>query len=593
MRGGDYLSNTGIYEPRWFYCSILIAMTTLCYVLILRLGFLIIDDPLYVTNNPHVLDGLTWESIKWAFLSIEAEFWHPLTWLSLMLDATLYGTSPLGYHSTNLLLHMAACIFLFLAFDVITGRRRRAFIMAALFAVHPFHVEAVAWVAERKEVLCGFFWAGALLAYAVYVKKPGLKKYLILCGVFACGLMAKPMIVTLPFVFLLLDFWPLRRFSPASRQVNSSAISRRGYSVFPLMEKIPLLMGSAAAIGLTLYAQHAGMGIVDIDVYPLATRLANAVVAYKTYLLKTFYPVDLAIFYPFQMNLSYIEIISSIAVLFCVSFIAMMLLHKQPYLAAGWFWFLGTLVPVIGIIKIGDFAMADRYMYMPITGLLFASVWLAFDIAEKFRITEKFFLCLSAVAVVILLFTTQNYLYKWQDNKTLFKHTARVAAPNYFAHYALGQVYAGEAKMAQAEKAFKRAVTLRPDKSTLHLALGRIVGVQGRFSEAVSQFQEALKLKKNDTEARFYLGLARAGSGRRAEAVEQFIRLLRSSDVPKEPHLLSLQARLTQLYRKGEFLEALNLLGVNASEAEVKKQMAKGFDKWKRSAVLEQAKAAN
>jgi len=217
-------------------------------------------------------------------------------------------------------------------------------------------------------------------------------------------------------------------------------------------------------------------------------------------------------------------------------------------------------------------------------------VWLVFDIAEQFRITEKFCLFLFAAAVFILLFTTQNYLYKWQDNKTLLKHTARVAAPNFLAHYALGQIYAGEAKTKQAEKAFKRAVTLRPDKLTLHLALGRIVGVQGRFSEAVSHFQEALKLNKNDTEARFYLGLARAGSGRRAEAVEQFIQALRSSDVPEEPYLSGLQSRLAKLYREGKFLEALKLLEVNASDAQVKKQMAKGFDKWKRSAVLEKVK---
>ena len=572
------LSKKWISDTRLLYCGILVAFSAACYIQTLQFGFLLIDDSLYVTGNAHVREGLSKETIKWAFSTIDAEFWHPLTWISLLIDSTLYNMSARGFHSSNLILHLSAGIFLFLSFDLMTGQRGRSFILAALFAVHPLHVETVAWIAERKEVLCGFFWCAALFAYAVYVKKPGIIRYLAVLVLFCLGLMSKPMIVTFPFVILLLDLWPLKRHAegiPGSLLHGRILYYR---AIMLIMEKLPLFVLTVIASGLAIYAQQEGAGIVAHDVYPFTARVSNAIVSYKSYLLKTIFPTNLSIFYPLRMDISTVKVMASASLLFIISCIAVIRLKKQPYLFTGWFWFIGTLVPVIGIVKIGDFAMADRYMYMPIVGILIAIIWLGADLFDHPSISKTFPVVLAAVVILFGATGTWKYLGEWKNDETLFQHAATTAAPNYFAHFALGHVYAGKGYYQQAEQQFDKAVSLQPEKMKLRIDLGRAIGAQGRFSDAMPHFKAVLA-KKNNAEANFYMGLALAGTEQISAALDHFEEAIKDKNSDMQ-ETLNLQRQLEMLHVNGELQKALELLGINSKDS-VAKMFTAGYDTWR------------
>lgn len=576
---GSFCKKRPISKNQLLYCGLLVLFSAVCYMRVLGFGFLILDDPIYVTENTQVRQGLTLETIKWAFSSIEEEFWHPLTWISLMIDSTLYGLLPRGFHSTNLFLHMGATIFLFLCFNLMTGQIHRSFILAAIFAVHPLHVEAVAWIAERKEVLCGFFWCTALYAYSLYAKKPGPARYLAVLALFCLGLMSKPMIITLPFVLLLIDFWPLKRWlANSSKSVASSG--DRKIRISPLLiEKIPFFVFMGAAVWANFYAQKAGQGIVGLEIYPFSARLANALLAYPSYLFKTIFPFNLSIFYPFRMNLPVVKVIGSASALLIATWIVLIRWKKQPYLFVGWFWFLGTLVPVIGFVKIGDFAMADRYMYMPIVGVLLLGVWLGADFFDQ-PFIPKAVPAIMAIGFFLLCTTnTLIYIDKWENNEKLFQHAASVSSPNYFAHYALGNVYAGKGRYVKAEGHFQAAVAMRPDKIRLRLDLGRIMGVRSRFTDASSQFLQVLQKKDDHREAHFYMGLSLMGTNQFSSALDHFISALNGRILKSKN--MELLSKLETLRRKGEHQLALELIGIKCSEDFIKKLFAKGYDSWR------------
>jgi len=550
------------FQTRLIYTVILVLLTLFFFYGIRDLGFLIIDDHLYVTNNPHVQQGLTWESIQWAFTTVHAEFYHPLTWLSLMLDTTLFGQGPFGYHLTNLLLHVASSVILFLAFSAVTGMNFRSFVLAALFALHPLHVEAVAWISERKEVLCGFFWIAAIYAYFRYVQNPNVLRYGLMAFLFLLGMLSKSMIVTFPFALLLLDAWPLKRWPNGEKT-----------AVDLIIEKLPLFAITAAGIGATLFAQQAGDGIVGIEAYSMTSRIANAIVSYKAYLINTFMPVDLAVFYPFRLDMTVLEVAAAFLLLGSVSLLAISLFYKKPYLLVGWCWFLGILVPVIGIVKIGDFAMADRYMYMPVLGLLFAAIWLLADTLGKYQ-PGKIFLGAASILIIALAgMVSQSYLEKWQDSKTLFTHAATAAAPNHFAHYSLGHIFAGKGKMAEAETHFTIAVSLRPDKQTQRIDLGRVIAARGRLEEASRHFQKVIQMNPDNRDARFYMGLSLLDLDKNDEALKHLI-----AAMPDDKYL---DEALEKCLRQDDTACVLQLLDIDDAHATIQKNMARGYQHWK------------
>lgn len=550
-----------ILKTRLIYIAILVALTLFFYQGMLDHEFLIIDDHVYVTNNPQVQQGLTPETLRWAFTTVHAEFYHPLTWLSLMLDTTLFGKDAWGYHLTNLLLHTVSSVLVFLAFSFVTGQNGRSFVLAALFALHPLHVEAVAWIAQRKEVLCGFFWIAAIYAYFRYVQTPGLLRYGLVAILFLLGLMSKSMIVTFPFALLLLDVWPLRRW-PGGEKTASSL----------LIEKLPLFVITVAGIGLTLFSQHAGGGIVGMETYSLGSRIANALVAYQEYLINTFFPINLAVFYPFRLDITAIEISAALFLLIFISLLTLAVFKKKTFLLVGWCWFLGILVPVIGIVKIGNFAMADRYMYMPLLGLLAATVWLVADALGRNRSGKIALIGVSIMFVLLAGFGTRDYLEKWQDSKTLFTHAAIVAAPNFLAHYSLGHIFAGEGRMDEAELHFRVATLLRPKTQRLIIDLGRIIASQGRFEEAAQHFQDAIKINPDNPKVFFYKGLSLLGQGRRDPALECLVRAIQDIE--------SLHETVQTCLDQEDIDCALQYLGIKDEAKALQRYMAQGYQHW-------------
>ena len=360
---------------------LLTACVAAVYIQAGSFGFLDYDDPFYVPLNTQVLAGLTWDGIKWAFTTMHAGNWFPLVWLSLMLDRTLLGAGAGGFHLVNVALHIANTILLFWVLKRYTKAVWASFFVSALFALHPLHVESVAWITERKDVLSMLFWLLTMLAYLRYVEIPTIKRYVIICVVFALGLMSKPMLVTLPFVLVLMDYWPLKRLWTEGES-NGVKIGRL------LLEKIPLLSLSAASCVMTVIAQKNSGAVAKISIVPFSQRIGNALVSYCDYILKTFWPVDLAVFYPHPIkSLAGWKVAVSLAVLVVIT-IAVILLRRRRYLLVGWLWYLGTLVPVIGLVQVGGQAMADRYTYIPLTGIFIMLAWLAGDFVAQRRFRQ-------------------------------------------------------------------------------------------------------------------------------------------------------------------------------------------------------------
>ncbi len=564
-------------DTRILFCGLLVVLTAVSYFHVLNLGFLIMDDSIYVTANQQVQQGLTPKTIRWAFTTVEAEFWHPLTWLSLMMDVSIYGMLPRGFHSTNLLLHIGATLFLFLAFDGMSGQRSRSFFLAALFAVHPLHVEAVAWIAERKEILCGFFWCAGLYAYTAYAKKPDLMRYLLVFSIFCMGLMSKPMIITFPFLLLLLDFWPLQRFFQIEglNQTENVLDIKRFASL--IAEKMPFFILTAGGVALTVYAQNTGQGIVGTDIYSMTDRIANALNSYGDYLWKTILPVNLSVFYPFRVDFSVFPVIFNASILVVISAITLLRIQKNPYLFTGWCWFIGTLIPVIGIVKIGDFAMADRYMYMPIAGIFIALIWLCSDIFKRFSPPKAIPVVLSSGLIFWAAAGTWNYLDKWQTSESLFRHAAHTAAPNYFAHYTLGHIYARNGQYDRAEQEFQKAVDFRADKSKLYIDLGRAIGAQGDFALSIPQFEKVLKKKQNNRDAHFYMGLALTGAGNYEAAWPHFLIVF------SEKNFKKVNSKLKVATAPEVFKQMIESKGINTSAEALKQYFIKGFNGWQKT----------
>lgn len=430
--------------------------------------FILLDDARYLIENPHVRTGLSSANAAWAFTALAVSNWHPLTWLSHQLDVQLFGMRAGPHHLVNAAFHAANTVLLFLVFSRLTGEKGRSALVAALFAVHPLHVESVAWVAERKDVLSTFFGFLALLAYARYAERPGARRYALVALCFVLSLLAKPMWVTLPAVLLVLDVWPLRR-GPR------------------LPEKLPLLALSVGSSIVTVIAQRSGGSINSLQATTMAERLANAAVAYAQYVAKTFWPASLSPFYPWRGTPPGWQIACAVLLLGAISAVALLQRRQRPWIAAGWLWFLGTLVPVIGLVQVGAQSMADRYAYAPIIGLFVAVIWTV-------RIPQAAQAPAAAALLIALSVTTWRQEAHWFDQETLFRHAIAVDPESGFAHGALADGLRAKGRLEGAQREAEEAVRLSPNSSRHWNALGVILFGQRRLLEAQDAFMRSVRL---------------------------------------------------------------------------------------------------
>jgi protein O-mannosyl-transferase len=511
----------------------LMVLIAIIYWPTLRSEFINYDDPDYVTANKVVQRGITGEGLKWAFgrLHGEATYWHPLTWISHMLDCQFFGLNPGWHHATSVLFHMANSILLLLFLKKLTGAFWPSTAVAALFAVHPLQVETVAWVTERKNLLSTLFWLLASTAYVYFARTKKLGPYIVSLLLFACGLMSKPAVVTLPFVFLLLDFWPLKRISiarPWREQFKALGML--------LLEKLPYLALSAASAGITILA-HERIGIkAEVDQLPLLYRIQNAVVSYAQYLKKIFFPFDLGIVYPHPRTWPAEKVIIASLVLLAVTIVVVACLKKRPYLGTGWCWFLGVLVPAIGIIQVGYQAMADRFVYVPIIGVLIMIAWAAADLFFALRTRPVAVGVLFAGVLLYFVGAAVSQVRHWKDSETVFRRALAVTQRNYFAHINLADALAAKGKLDEAAFQAREAIEIHDKDQLPFLLLGSIEQQRTNFPGAIVNFSRALALNPSSAAARYRLAIALLNNRDVTRAKEHFLILSEAPAFKAEAH---------------------------------------------------------
>jgi Flp pilus assembly protein TadD len=518
-------------------------VTLLIYLPVRHYSFVNLDDGKYVTENPMVQAGLTWAGVKYAFTSWYGDFWHPLTCLSHMLDCQLFGLNAGGHHLVSVLFHATNAVLLLLLLLRLTGAFWQSAFIAALFAWHPLHVESVAWVAERKDVLSTFFGLLTLMAYVRYaqgvnsdmrqvtrtssiqsrVMRHASRYYWLALLLFALALMAKPMLVTLPFVFLLLDYWPLRRVTGDGWRVtgdkksvgkrstfNSSAFAfgygatapkrSEGGQLSTILEKWPFFALAAASCVVTFIAQKRGGAVAPLGGYPLSARIGNAAVAYVKYLFNSVYPVNLAVFYPLPKEIPLVQVAGAMMVLAVISWLIWRARRQRPYLLMGWLWYLGMLVPAVGLVQVGPQAMADRFTYLPLIGVFIGVVFGLGDLAKKLRLEPMVMISIAGIVLAGCLFATARQLHFWRDNETLFERTLAVTKDNPVAHYTLGNGLLQRGQVEEAMAQFQKALEIKPDYTEAHNNLGCAFLRKGQVNKAMAHFQKALELQPNNVE---------------------------------------------------------------------------------------------
>ena len=508
---------TGKYRVLGIYL-LLAGLSFAVYKPVLHYQFVNFDDDVYVTANQYVKAGLTRESIIWAFAAPHLNFWHPLTMLSHMLDCTLFGLKPWGHHLSSLLLHIANTLTLFLVLKTMTGAVWRSAFVAAAFALHPLHVESAAWISERKDVLSALFFMLTIAAYLRYVRQRGIKWYLLTFLLFVMGLMAKPMLVTLPFVLLLLDYWPLKRIN--SKLSNIGKLT---------LEKLPFFVLSAIASIIAFSAQQSAGALAKIDVVPLKIRIANAFVSYLAYLWKMIWPSRLAVYYPHPGNsLSMRQAVIAAVILLIIFFYVVRLAKRYGYLLTGWLWYVGTLFPVIGLVQVGFFAMADRYTYLPSIGIFIMIAWGISEVSAKWRFRE-IILSVSSIAV-LSAFSVCTYfqLRYWQNSVTLFEHALKVTGNNFLAYNNLGFACLELGRYNEAIENCKQAVRIKPNYARAYYNLSVAYDRLGRWQDMMEACQQAIRIKPDYAKAYCNLGIAYGQLGRyqdKMEACKQAIKI--------------------------------------------------------------------
>jgi tetratricopeptide (TPR) repeat protein len=531
--GGPDISRRTTDRRDFAIYVVLLLATLAVYSQVRTYDFVNLDDPDYVSANPHVRAGLNSEGLVWAFTTDRDGNWFPLTWLSHMASWQLFGPRAGLHHLVNVMLHALSTLLLFALLRRMTGCRWRSAFVAGLFALHPLHVESVAWVAERKDVLSGFFWFLTLWGYLRYIEQPKLGRYLLVLIPFCLGLMSKPMIITLPFVLLLLDVWPLRRIAlPGSKATGAPKQKARptpdAKPLRPvLLEKVPLFALSAGMSVVTYFVQQRGGAIPSLEWIPLGTRLGNALISYIAYIAQMFWPTRLAVFYPYPSELPVWKVVGAGLVLVGGSVLALRTVRRLPYLAVGWFWYLGTLVPVIGLVQVGMQSRADRYTYIPLIGIFLLLAWGVADVFQRWPKAKPALAAVPAAACLACLMITSNQIQNWKSSASLFGHALKVTADNYMGHYGMGIVLEGEGRFDEAITAYREAVRLFPGHARAHGCLGGVYLKQGRLDEAVRELTGAIRLDPKTSEDRISLGIALNRLGKEKDAVDQMLEAIR------------------------------------------------------------------
>ncbi|MGZ6239862.1 MAG: tetratricopeptide repeat protein, partial [Syntrophales bacterium] len=493
--------------------------------------FIVYDDHVYVTENLHVNTGLTYQNMVWAFTTIEASNWHPLTWLSHMLDCQIYGLNPKGHHLTNILFHIANTLLLWYLLFSATRKYWQSLFVAALFALHPLHVESVAWIAERKDLLSTFFMFGTLILYTRYTRNSRPLLYISSLVLYVFGLMSKPMLVTLPFVMLLWDFWPsgrLRLQTPLKGDGAYSMPDEASTSTLPhlIFEKLPFFCFSLLSSVVTYYAQAHGESVAGAHAVPLAFRLVNALVSYAKYIENMLWPHNLAVIYPLPTTLMLVQAAISGVILLGITVVVCRRARMNPFLLTGWLWYLGTLVPVIGFVQVGRQAMADRYTYIPLIGLFIIISWGIPALTNRIPYRRSIVTAMALLVLAASSIGTWMQLRYWKNDVTLFAHAIEAVENNYVAHMNLGLAFFQRGNTEEAIKHYFDAFSLRPNTDDLCYYLGLAFGVQGNLNESIIFFRKAIAINPKFADAHYNLGVALARRGRLDEGIFHFTKAL-------------------------------------------------------------------
>jgi len=519
-------------------CLLLAAVTLAVYWQVRDFDF-VFDDVAYVTENNHLRSGITPEGVRWAFSTMKAEFWHPFTWLSLMLDYQLYGLHPGAYHMTNLILHILTTLLLFRLFHRMTGALWKSAFVAAFFALHPLHVESVVWIAERKDVLSAFFWMLTLYLYAYYAENPSVKKYLPVLFAFVGALMSKPMAVTLPVVMILLDYWPLKRFE----------FNKNNPWLWQLKEKWPLFVLSAVFSMITVIAQYNPNAMY----FSFHSRLANSLCSFVIYLEKTFWPHALAVFYPFDMHIPLLQFSGAAVLLITISLIVILLHKRYPFLFIGWLWFVITLLPVIGIIQVGKHALADRYHYLPSIGIAVMIAWGISTLTTNHYRSKRILFVVGIAFMVIMTLLTWKQCGSWKDNFSLFTHALKVTKNNYIAHDYIALSLLAEGKYEKAKGHFDKALTINPDYAETYNNKGMLYAQTGHYEKALADFNRAIKTKPDYADAYYNRGLTYNHFGNHQQAFDDYSRAI----LLKPEHTKAYNNRGIFFFKLGDYRSAI------------------------------------
>ncbi len=541
-----------------FLVAGLILATVAVYVPVAGHEFVNYDDPDYLTSNPHVQSGLSWRNIAWAFRTRHASNWHPMTWLSHMLDCQLFGQSSGPPHLVNVGFHALNAALLFLVLRRYTGAFWRSGLVAALFALHPLHVESVAWISERKDLLSGTFFLLTLLAYGAYVRWLGGREANLLKGAvayglslfcFLLGLMSKPMLVTLPCVLLLLDYWPLERLASARSTDVPAEPGQQRSLMHLLLEKVPFFALSLSSSVVTYIAQKHG-GAVSTNL-SFGARVANAFVAYVRYIAKVFWPVKLSVLYPHPGSWSIWQVTAACMFLLALTVVALAFVRSHRYLPVGWFWFIGMLVPVIGLVQVGVQSMADRYTYLPLIGLFIILVWTGHGVVMAKPGLRPLFQAGAAVSLILCVVFTSTQLRYWRNSEALFRHAIEVTKGNYLAYNNLGFYLSNHGKMDQAMEYYRNALAINPKYEDALNNMGYALAAQKNYVEAIGYYEAALRVRPDQVEVHNNLGNALADSGRLDEAMKHYLFVLERNPEHAEAHnnlgiALAMQGKLEE-----------------------------------------------
>ena len=524
-------------RPEVLICLFLVLSTLFIYFQVGTFEFDNYDTAKYVYNNNQVKAGLTVKGFKWAITTFYFSNWHPLTWLSHMLDVQLYGLHPGRHHLTNVLIHIVNSILLFAILRRMTGDLWQSGVVAAFFALHPLHVESVAWVAERKDLLSTFFGLLVLWSYRRYVENPGVGRYVPVLLFFLLGLMSKPMMVTLPFVLLLLDYWPLQRLDFGTAKKTEPLAKQGSAGWFLVVEKLPLFVIAAASCFITVYAQRAGGSIGSMDVYPFYIRISNALTSYVSYIGKMIWPAKLAVIYPYDRLLPAWQSWSACCLIAGITLLSLRCYKSRPWFPVGWFWFLGTLVPVIGLVQVGTQAMADRYTYVPLVGLFIIIAWGIFELLARWSYQKLNYAVIAVVSSGVLMAVTWQQIGYWKNSVALFQRAVDVTENNFVAENNLGHALLMDGKFAKAAEHFKKSLEINPRFAIAHLNMGLVLSQEDKPEAALQSYAKALVQNPDFAVAYNLAGKTHYRLGNTEQAVVNYQNALKIDPAYAEAHI--------------------------------------------------------